>query len=316
MWRILSVSMFVLTSLAACKPSPDHTEPAAADAGVEAARPSDPGQTTELPPAAPLEFRVMREGGIGIDAQINRIDPSNNATFYASVPEDGVKIMDKACTPGERFQAKPVISAFQLVAPKECDRRIEFTLLSTKRTLAFMQMGDEASRTGDLLGAQSSYGIAADRLIYAQPDESRRLRILSTVAAGRALGVAEPVSGAPGNEHPTAEFKERIRVFQNENSIEDSKGELDAATRESISRMRLRGDIVVVPPRAAISDSPAVNAAKLAAVEEAMPAVPEKPRFEASVSTREMLAAPASPEAAAIVLANRKKARKEVRPAR
>jgi hypothetical protein len=256
---------------------------------------------------APLVFRVMREGGGGIDATINKIDPQDQAIFYATVPGDGTKVMDKACEAGERFRAEPKVEAFQLGPPQECAARVEFMLLSTLATLQFMRRGDDASAAGDLLAAQSNYGIAADRLEYAKPEQARRLRVLSTVAAGRALGVTQPVQGAGGSEQPSVEFKDRVRLFQKENGIRET-GELDARTRESIGRMQLRGAEVVVPPPASGAMTPA-NAAAVSAAS-ALVVTPQSttPVVEVRMTSAEMMALPASPQTAEIIRANRAKA--------
>jgi hypothetical protein len=253
-------------------------------------------QTDEA--TAPLVFHVRREGGGGIDALIKKLDLQDQATTYARVPATGIKIMDKACEAGERFRAEPMIDSFQLAAPQECNTRLEFTVLSTLTTFNLMKSGDEASAAGNFTLAQSNYGLAADRLAYAKPSEARRLRMLSTVAAGRVLGVTQPVKGVDGNEQPTVEFKDRVRVFQRDNGIEET-GELDARTRESIGRMRLRGAEVIVPPAAAVH--PQADAVAVSPQEAA-------PTIAVHLNTTQLLAVPASPETAAIIHANRKKA--------
>jgi hypothetical protein len=258
---------------------------------------------------APLVFHVKREGGGGIDALIKKLDLQDRATTYARVPATGIKIMDKACEAGERFRAEPMIDSFQLAAPQECSTRLEFTVLSTLTTFNLMKSGDEASAAGDFTLAQSNYGLAADRLAYAKPAEARRLRVLSTVAAGRVLGVTKPVNGVDGREQPTEEFKDRVRGFQRDNGIEET-GELDARTRESIGRMRLRGAEVVVPPAAAVDGR--IDAAVVTA---ATPAPQEPvPTITVNLNATQMLAAPASPETAAIIHANRKKMMQSVKP--
>jgi hypothetical protein len=144
-------------------------------------------------------------------------------------------------------------------------------------------------------------------LQYAKPEEARRLRVLSQVAAGRALGVTVPVQGAGGAERPTEEFKDRVRQFQKENGLKET-GELDARTRESIGRMQLRNKEVVVPPAASGTTTP-VNPAAVAA-SQALVVTPQAttPVIEVRTTTAEMLALPASPQTVEIIHANRAKA--------
>ena len=263
---------------------------------------------TQVQPAEPakvaLVFRVIREGGGGVDATINRIGPAGQVSFYAAVPGSGEKALDKPCEAGQRFQAEPKAAAFLSGPTQDCAERVEFMLYSTQATLQFIKRGDDASRGGDLLVAQSNYGTAADRLQYARPDESRQLRVLSIVAAGRALGVAQPVQGAGGSEQPTPEFEDRVRVFQMQNGIE-ATGDLDARTRESIGRMRLRGGVVVVPPASSGALSPASAAAVAAAPALVVTPQAVTPAVEVRMSAEEMLATPASPQTAAMIHVNR-----------
>jgi hypothetical protein len=199
------------------------------------------------------------------------------------------------------------VAAFLRGPTQACAERVEFMLYSTQATLQFIKRGDDASRGGDLLVAQSNYGTAADRLQFAEPEKARQLRVLSTVAAGRALGVTQPVQGSDGREQPTAEFKDRVRVFQKQNGIE-ATGDLDSRTRESIRRMQLREGTVVVPPTASTGALSPASAAALSA-SPALVVTPQAvtPAVEVRVSTVEMLAAPASPQTAAMIRANRAK---------
>jgi hypothetical protein len=300
-----SCVLVVSVLLAACGGSPDEkVQPA------EVATPAPPPaveETTATPQKVALVFRVMREGGGGIDATINQVNPEGQVSFYATVPGTGEKALDKPCEAGQRFQAEPKVAAFLRGPTQECAERVEFMLYSTQATLQFIKRGDDASHGGDLLVAQSNYGTAADRLQFAEPEKARQLRVLATVAAGRALGVAQPVQGAGGNEQPTSELKDRVRVFQRENGIE-ATGELDSRTRESIGRMQLRGGAVVVPPAAssnALNPASAVATAAAPALVVTPQAV--TPAVEVRVSTAEMLATPASPKTAAMIQANRLK---------
>ena len=293
--------------LAACgggAPSVSEVQPP--DVVVPAHPAASPEEAARAAKAA-LVFRVMREGGGGIDATINQVNPQGQLSFYATVPGTGEKALDTPCEAGQRFQAEPKVAAFLRGPTQECAERVEFMFYSTQATLQFIKRGDDASRGGDLLVAQSNYGTAADRLQFTEPDKALKLRVLSTVAAGRALGVTQPVQGAGGSEQPTREFKDRVRVFQTENGIE-ATGDLDARTRESIGRMQLRGGAVVVPPAASGATSPA-NAAAVAAAP-ALVVTPQAitPTVEVRVSTMEMLATPASPQTAAMIHANKLKA--------
>ncbi len=304
-----SPCVLVVALLAAC--SGDRPPAVEAQPAEDATPASEaPPAVTEAPVSAvqaALVFRVMREGGGGIDATINQLDPQGQSSFYATVPGTGEKALDKPCEAGQRFQAEPKVAAFLRGPTQECAERVEFMLYSTQATLQFIKRGDDASRGGDLLVAQSNYGTAADRLQYAEPDKARQLRVLSTVAAGRALGVVEPVQGADGHERPSAEFKDRVRVFQKQNGIE-ATGELDARTRDSIGRMQLRGGTVVVPPIASGGALSPASAAALSA-SPALVVTPQEvtPALEVHVSTMEMLATPASSKTAAMIHANRAK---------
>lgn len=290
--------------LAACGKS----EPALVEAPpVHAEAPAEPAQPV-IEANAALVFRVMREGGGGIDATINQVSPKGEASFYATVPDTGEKALDQPCEAGQRFQAEPRVAAFLRGPTQECAARVEFMMFSTQATLQFIKRGDDASAGGDLLVAQSNYGTAADRLQYAEPEKAQRLRVLSTVAAGRALGVTQPVQGDGGAEQPTVEFKDRVRVFQKANGLRET-GELDARTRESIGRMQLRGKDVVVPPAASSSALTPANAAAAAAAP-ALVVTPQAvtPAIEVRMSTQQMMAIPASPQTAAMIHANRAKA--------
>jgi hypothetical protein len=180
-------------------------------------------------------------------------------------------------------------------------------LYSTQATLQLIKRGDDATAGGDLLVAQSNYGTAADRLQYAEPEKAQRLRVLSTVAAGRALGVTQPVQGADGSEAPSTELKDRVRDFQKQNGIEPT-GDLDARTRESIGRMQLRGSEVVVPPSTSTGANSPPDAVAAAPALVVTPAA--TPALEVHVTRAEMMATPASPQTAAMIRAN--KARREV----
>jgi hypothetical protein len=303
-----SCVLVVCALLAACggeRPAETVVQPA------EAATPAAPAEPVVPPvetPAAPakvaLVFRVMREGGGGIDATINQVSPQGQASYYATVPGSGEAALDKPCEAGQRFQAEPKVAAFLRGPTQDCAERVEFMLYSTQATLQFIKRGDDASAGGDLLVAQSNYGTAADRLQYAEPEKARQLRVLSTVAAGRALGVTQPVQGLEGSEKPSVEFKDRVRVFQRANGIE-ATGDLDARTRESIGRMQLRGGAVVVPPAASSGLSPASAAAAAAAPALVVTPQAATPAVEVRVTSQELLATPVSPQTATMIRANR-----------
>jgi hypothetical protein len=303
-----SACVLVISALlAACSGGqPAVTQLQPADVATPAPPPAEPETAVATPEKVALVFRVIREGGGGIDATINEVDPRGQVSFYATVPGTGEKALDKPCEAGQRFQAEPKVAAFLRGPTQDCAERVEFMLYSTQATLQFIKRGDDASRGGDLLVAQSNYGTAADRLQFAEPDKARQLRVLSTVAAGRALGVTQPVQGAGGSEQPSPEFKDRVRVFQRQNGIE-ATGDLDARTRESIGRMQLRGDAVVVPPAASGAVNPASAAAVAAAPALVVTPQAATPVVEVRMTSAEMLAVPASPKTAAMIHANRMK---------
>jgi hypothetical protein len=223
------------------------------------------------------------------------------------VPGSGEAALDQPCERGQRFQAEPKVAAFLRGPTQDCAERVEFMLYSTQATLQIIKRGDDASAGGDLLVAQSNYGTAADRLQFAEPEKARQLRVLSTVAAGRALGVEQPVQGGGGSERPSPEFKDRVRVFQRENGIE-ATGDLDARTRESIGRMQLRGGAVVVPPATSSGGLSPANAAAVAAAP-ALVVTPQAatPAVQVHMTTVTMLAVPSSPQTAAMIHANKVK---------
>ena len=300
-----SSCLVVMALIAGCggeKPPPAALQPADVVPPPTAASDTSAGAPEAKPVA--LVFRVIREGGGGIDATINQVNPQGQVSFYADVPSSGETALEQPCEAGQRFQAEPRVAAFLRGPTQVCAERVEFMLYSTQATLQFIKRGDDASQGGDLLVAQSNYGTAADRLQFAQPEKARQLRVLSTVAAGRALGVDQPVQGAGGSEQPTAEFKDRVRVFQKQNGI-DATGELDSRTRESIGRMQLRGDTVVVPPAASGAFSPA--GAAVVAAAPALVVTPQAvtPALEVRLSASELLATPSSPKTAAMIHANR-----------
>jgi hypothetical protein len=306
--------LLVTALLVACsgdRPPAVEAQPVEAATTVPADQPAVAAASEESVKAA-LVFRVMREGGGGLDATINQLDPQGQASFYATVPDTGEKALDKPCEPGQRFQAEPKVAAFLRGPTQECAERVEFMLYSTQATLQFIKRGDDASAGGDLLVAQSNYGTAADRLQYAEPEKARQLRVLSTVAAGRALGVTQPVQGAGGSEQPSPEFKDRVRVFQEQNGIE-ATGELDARTRESIGRMQLREGAVIVPPAASAGALSPASAASLAAAP-ALVVTPQAgtPAVEVHVTSAQLLATPASPQTAAMIHANKTKSKAAV----
>jgi len=290
------VALVCSALLVACGEQPEAVEAQSADSAITL-------------PAAPakvaLVFRVMREGGGGIDATINQVDPQGKVSHYATVPGTGETTFDKPCEAGQRFQAEPKMAAFMRGPTQGCAGRVEFMLYSTQATLQFIRRGDDAASGGDLRVAQSNYGTAADRLQYAEPEKARRLRILSGIAAGRLLGVAQPVDGAEGNEQLTQEFKDRLLAFQAQNGLETT-GELDARTRESIGRMQLRGGVVVMSPAVSAGAPSPANAAAAAATP-ALVVTPQTvtPAVEVRMTTAEMLATPASPQTEAMIRANR-----------
>lgn len=296
--------------LAACgknEPPVVEAQPTQATPDSSAANGSPPLDASALPATVALVFRVMREGGGGIDATINQVSPKDEVSFYANVPDTGEKALAKPCEAGQRFRAEPKVAAFLRGPMQECASVVEFMLYSTQATLQFIKRGDDASAGGDLLVAQSNYGTAADRLQFAEPEKARRLRVLSTVAAGRALGVTRPVQGDGGAEQPTVEFKDRVRLFQKENGLKET-GELDPRTRESIGRMQLRGRNVVVPPAASSGAlSPATAASMVAASTLVVTPQAVTPAIEVRMSTTRMLAIPASPQTAAMIHVNRAK---------
>jgi hypothetical protein len=197
---------------------------------------SEPVGDAHAEPVA-LTIQVFREeSATGVAAEIERLDDTNTGHHVASVGDSGVARLTQPCNDGERFAAKPMIAAFLRVAPEKCAKTITFRLHSAPATYALMRAGDDAVKTGDLLVAQANYGLAAERLRYAKPEEADRLEALATAAAGRILGVATPTITQGGKEVVSGEMAEKLRTFQRGAQLPES-AVLDAATREAISKM-------------------------------------------------------------------------------
>lgn len=294
------ILLSLLASLVSCgKPEPmTEAPPAAATDNPPESMSSGPGIAADAAPdpspAPPLQFLVRLSNGRGADARINEVMPDDSRVFVATVPENGLKVMDAPCSQGQRFQAEPMVAAFLRTDIVECARTVEFVLYAVQVMNAIIREGDDAMTAGNLQVAQAKYGFAADRIQYANPARARELRELSTIAAGRVLGVDQPLD--PGSSAPSLEFKDRIRKFQSDTGLA-ATGELDGATRDSIRRMELRNDAVVVPPAAR-------DGGQTLPVTAVRP--DEKPVLnQARINASDAVRVEASPETARIIHANR-----------
>ena len=236
---------FVLTasvligSLAGCGGGSNddpQVEPAV-EATVPEATTGPPTEPAEAAEPGELTVQVFRESSdSGVASDIERLDDVGTLHWFADVGNSGVASLPQPCQAGERFQATPKVPDFLRAAPQPCAATITFRLHGTRATLALIQLADNATRTGDLLVAQANYGLAAERLQYANPDEARHLRVLAATAAGRILGVQNPTTSIDGQETISSEVADRLRTFQREAQLPQT-GELDSATREAISKM-------------------------------------------------------------------------------
>lgn len=214
-------------------PAPEATEAARAAEDPEEAT-AEPQQPSDA--AAALTIRVLREDGDeGVAATIGRLDDTNVAHHVIDVDDTGIARLDDPCSEEDRFAAKPRVATYLRTAPQRCAQTITFRLYSAQATYQLIQIADEAAKGGDLVVAQANYGLAADRLRYAKPDESARLTVLANAAAGRILGVQTLTTTQDGKETVSGELVDKLKLYQRAAQLPES-GELDAATREAISK--------------------------------------------------------------------------------
>lgn len=205
---------------------------AAEDPEVATAEPQQPSDA-----AAALTIRVLREDGDqGVAATIGRLDDTNVEHHVIDVDDTGIARLDDPCSEEDRFAAKPRVATYLRTAPQRCAQTITFRLYSAQATYQLIQIADEAAKGGDLVVAQANYGLAADRLRYAKPDESTRLTVLANAAAGRILGVQTLTTTQDGKETVSRELVDKLKLYQRAAQLPES-GVLDTATREAISKM-------------------------------------------------------------------------------
>jgi peptidoglycan hydrolase-like protein with peptidoglycan-binding domain len=267
--------------------------------------------------AAPLVISVVSEDGEALDADIYLARAADAFDAFTHVARPGPKALGTPCEPGQRFQARPVIEDFRQGKLVDCAPRLDFVMYSVQRTFNISREGQQALDRGDLLLAQERLGLAADRYEFTAPAQARRLRLMSTAAAGRLLGVADPIDSQGAQPVPSEELRQRVRAFQAEHALQ-ATGELDARTRAALSRMQLRGADVVVPPATQVPRSGAPLAdprATVPASEAALPAAAaagaasiQEPAPDLRTSVQQVMAAPASADDAAIIRGNRLKA--------
>lgn len=202
----------------------------------EAAEVAPATEDPEIATAA-LTIRVLREDGDqGVAATIGRLDDTNVEHHVVDVDDTGIARLDAPCSEDDRFAAKPRVAAYLRTAPQRCAQTITFRLYSAQATYQLIQIADGAAKAGDLVVAQANYGLAADRLRYAKPEESARLRVLANAAAGRILGVQTLTTTQDGKETVSGEMVDKLKLYQRAAQLPES-GELDAATRAAISKM-------------------------------------------------------------------------------
>jgi hypothetical protein len=226
----------VAALLAACGREPSESPPAAAAETAPAVSPAPPAaEPTGAPPG--FTIRVFREDSdVGVEADVERLDDTGTAHWFADVGSSGIVTRDEPCEPNERFRATPKVPAFLKVEPEGCSITITFHLYGTDATYALVRIADNAANAGDLLVAQANYGLAAERLEYANPEEAQRLNVLAAAAAGRVLGVQTPTTTVNGTQVIAPETVEKLKTYQRQANLPDT-GVLDAATREAISKM-------------------------------------------------------------------------------
>lgn len=208
--------------------------PEAAEA-VPTPEPAAAGDTDRQPEAA-LTIRVLQEDrDDGVAATIDRLDDTDVGHYVVEVDDSGVATLAQACSAGERFAAKPKIATYLRTAPQACAHTITFRLYGAQATYRLIQIADEATKAGELVVAQANYGLAAERLRYAQPEESAHLTVLANAAVGRILGVQAPTISQGGTDTVSHEMIDRLKIYQRAAGLPES-GVLDVATREAISK--------------------------------------------------------------------------------
>jgi hypothetical protein len=193
-----------------------------------------PAPNTNDKPGLTIEV-FQEDSDMGVAADINRLDDTNKSFFLASVDDSGVAKIKQPCREGDRFAAQPRVDAFLSIRPQACATKITFRLYGAKATYSLIQIADNATRQGNFVLAQANYGLAAERLRYAKPDESNNLDVLANVAAGKILGVHAPTTVIDGKHSVSTEMVEKLKAYQRSINVPES-GVLDTATREGISK--------------------------------------------------------------------------------
>jgi hypothetical protein len=232
------LSLIMASMLGGCgrDHQPRGPVPEAAESAAPSSQPEVAGGSGD-PPAAALTIRVLREDrDDGVAATIGRLDDTNIEHYVVDVDDSGIARLTQPCTAGERFAAKPKVATYLRTAPQACAQTITFRLYGAQATYRLIQIADEATTAGDLVVAQANYGLAAERLRYAQPEESAHLTVLANATAGRILGVQAPTISQDGRDSVSHEMVDRLKTYQRATGLRES-GVLDVATREAISKM-------------------------------------------------------------------------------
>ena len=235
--KLFVATAAVLAGLAGCgdrqrdNPGTDAGQPPTPAGAV------DPGKNTGTQPAhGAMTVKVLREDSeVGVAAAILRLDSEDKSYSFALVDDSGVTVLTDHCKSDDRFSARPRIPNYQETDPQACAAEITFRLYSTKTTVELIRLGDASTNSGDLVAAQAHYGLAAERLKYADPVESRHLKSLAATAAARVLGIATSSVPVGSGDTTSPALAKRFVEFQKQSGI-PATGELDGPTRAAITK--------------------------------------------------------------------------------
>jgi hypothetical protein len=261
---VLGTVLAALSAVPGCGRAPSNMTP------LPVPQPATPATTPVMTPVetghprpAALTLQVYQEDTTtGVAAQIDRVDDTGTTHFFADVGDSGVATLTRPCSAGDRFAASPKIPAFLRVAPKVCATTITFRLYSAKATLELIRLADNASNAGDLANAQAYYGLSAERLRIANPQEAERLQGLANAAAARVLGVENAGTAIPDQGAATKEFTRKIKLYQHAGNLAET-GVLDTATQVKLARTPPEERVRSVVKHAATAAGPVPPVANL-----------------------------------------------------
>ena len=226
-------------------PSPSDAAPPAtrSDAAPAKEPPAVPAVGTTTPPAAsPGGKLTVRKVSVqaenssqGVAAVINRVEPNAQHVFFSETDASGVTTPNQPCEPQDRFEVLPNLTdAYQTTKLQPCAETIQFVLLRARDTYALILLGNDALKANDFGKAQHYFASAAARFEGTSPAEALVADNQAKIAAGKALGIAQPTLHVNGQEMFTAAATAKLRVFQASHGL-PSTGELDPATQRALS---------------------------------------------------------------------------------